>query len=169
MSFLAKMDAAERQYTGKRAYDLLLMGYDDEAIAEQMDVEVFIVTACREEHIARRIAVPEQNEARKTIIARAEKDLTALNYAQDRAKVSYTVGQIDIEQFTNLVVKLVREKTNISVRYAKYLDLETPLKVDLRTSSTVDRAIEELCAIQDAASEADTPLHEVLSPQTSIN
>lgn len=148
---------AEKKAAGKEAHKRHLNGESDVEIAEALSMELWQVTQLREQH-ANSVPTPEQEAARKTAIARAEHDLAELAFWQEELRRVYADEMIDVEKAGRLAAQLVKTRTDVGMRYAKLLDLDSPLKMNVTSNTKLDDEILELSKQFGAREESDLPL-----------
>lgn len=149
---------AERKSVARQAYLRSLNGEDDTTIAEALSVDEWQIKSLREWWAANFVATPAQEEARKTALARAEGDLAYLAEIQQEIKNQYENEQIDVRDYARFGTMVVKTKTDIGARYAKLLDLDSALKINVTSHTKLDEEILELSRQFGAQEEADLPL-----------
>lgn len=158
MGLVRHLNDSQRQFVAEHAYRDHLNGLSDPDIAVKYKIEVFVATSLRQWWAENRVDTPTQTDARKTAIARAEHDLAELSLWQQRLDVAYQIGIVSIVDAVREATRLVKAKTDVGIRYAKYLDLDAPLKIDVSGESQTDRDLQEAYRAHTAAFELDAPL-----------
>lgn len=150
--------ADERESVARQIYKLHLDGVDIPTASAKLDLPDWQVTQLLKWHMENKVATPEETEARKTALSRAEHDLEELAYWQAELRRVYEDEQIGVEKAGKLAATLVKVRTDVGVRYAKLLGLDGPLNINLTKHSDVDAAIIELSRLHGAQAETDAPL-----------